>query len=152
MTAGALWTPMWSDAQASDENVQAIITQIRYAVQGGGGGGGGGSGDDGGNDTDDSANDGEDECEGDEELFSLSDMREELERLRNEVANKTRPDRAELRGGGGGGLCPLPAAVPDCPTGLRVTDQMNVLCDTVISEESRSRVGFWGAGGIGKTT
>eukprot|EP01047_Picozoa_sp_COSAG01_P093455 COSAG01_NODE_24585_length_773_cov_84.762611_1_plen_88_part_10 len=50
LTAGALWTPMWSDAQASDENVQAIITQIRYAVQGGGGGGGGGSGDDGGND------------------------------------------------------------------------------------------------------
>ena len=94
-------------------------------------------------------------------MFSLAEMRDELERLRNEAgfANKA-------FGGAGAGagsisnesdshLCPLPALVPVLPPGLFVTSAMEGVLAAVLSVSdaaSSKQVGFCGMGGIGKTT
>ena len=81
----------------------------------------------------------------------MDEMREELERLRRELeSGSTKPEPIEPTLVGGS--CILPAAVPEIPVGMRVTKQMTTLVDTVISEDSRLRIAFWGPGGVGKTT
>ena len=151
ITAGALWTPLWRDDQVNDDSILNIISQIRSLV-----------GDTGahsvhvhssssGSDQDDAGEYKYAVDEATEELFSMDEMREELERLRREIesgSSKPEPIEPTLVGGS----CILPAAVPEIPMGMRVTQQMTTLVDTVISEDSRLRVAFWGPGGVGKTT
>ena len=90
-------------------------------------------------------------------MFSLSEMREELERLREETAPGTgvigrhgaragSSDEAEAM------LCPLPAMVPSVPRGLYVTAEMQSVLDAVLSGTVAPQVGFCGMGGVGKTT
>ena len=140
ITAGALWTPMWSDEHLTQEHVKTILSQINHAS--------GATHEDGSASDEDADKDAANT--GAEEVFTMGDMREELERLRSEATRRdpVRTDDTFLRDG----PCALPAAVPDVPPGMRVTDQMNVLVDTTISEQSKLRVAFWGTGGIGKTT
>eukprot|EP01047_Picozoa_sp_COSAG01_P117459 COSAG01_NODE_46132_length_402_cov_36.808581_1_plen_127_part_01 len=81
------------------------------------------------------------------DLFSLEEMRQELERLRADDAQPTHHVAVA-----DGGQCVLPAVVPelleDC---LVASDSMHTLVDTVLSPTTR-RCGFWGTGGVGKTT
>ena len=85
-----------------------------------------------------------------DEMFSISEMRGELDRLRLE----TTPSIAS-----GGGktalqsvLCVLPAMVLELPRGLYVTNEMQNVLDAVLSDTSTPQIGFCGMGGIGKTT
>jgi hypothetical protein len=113
---------MWSDDHASDENVSGMISQICYAAG--------------------ITQEGCDDDEEEDNPFSMGDMREELDRLRSQIAESTAPRNSSsflLNG-----PAQLPAAVPEVPSGLQVTDQMNVLVDTIISEKSQLRVAFWG--------
>jgi tetratricopeptide (TPR) repeat protein len=83
----------------------------------------------------------------DDDMFTMDEMREELERLRAESHQSgTHLTR------GAGEECALPAMLPEARDGLVVSDSMHKLVDTVISVTSKRCCGFWGSGGIGKTT
>ena len=198
ISAGKKWTPLYDDATFED-GIGAIITEIRHVVpddarpasedylsvpsaeqpdeaaSATGGTGGGRS------------RDGIDiEAWGDS-MFSLQDMRDELDRLRTSIGIKATESK---RGGGGGERhegsvasegsgsfgssnrfssvnslkCPIPAAVPDSPTWLLVTDPMRKLLSAVLAGTrgdehatqmaayTTQQVGFVGMGGVGKTT
>ena len=78
--------------------------------------------------------------------FSVGEMREELERLRTDGAKQP-------AGNAGDGKAVLPALIPEVPEGgLMVSEAMHRLVDTVVSPTSKRRCGFFGMGGIGKTT
>jgi hypothetical protein len=87
-----------------------------------------------------------------DEMFSLSEMREELDRLRVETAPSSAGDRSIIGDGIESLLCSLPAMVPVLPRGLFVTAEMQSVLDAVLSETSTPQIGFCGMGGIGKTT
>jgi hypothetical protein len=88
-----------------------------------------------------------------DEMFSLAEMREELERLRVETApSNVRSGNSSIGDGTESVLCSLPAMVPTLPRGLFVTAEMQSVLDAVLSETSTSQIGFCGMGGIGKTT
>lgn len=82
-----------------------------------------------------------------DDLFSVGELREELERLRADSRKLAVHERKAP-----GELCTLPAIVPDMGDDLVVSDSMHKLVDTVIAVSSKRRCGFWGSGGIGKTT
>ncbi len=130
ITAGLLWTPLVEDT--FEDNVAAIFSQIKLA------------------DPDFTATETTadvPEENRDDELFSLNEMREELERLRADSRKSVARGKKAT-----GEQCALPAIVPALPDGLVVSDSMHKLVDTVISVSSKRRCGFWGSGGIGKTT
>ena len=87
-----------------------------------------------------------------DEMFSLDDMREELERLREETAPAAGSAQNDGVNGGNAVLCKLPAMVPILPRGLFVTLEMQRVLDAVLSDTSTPQIGFCGMGGIGKTT
>jgi hypothetical protein len=129
ITAGSLWTPLY-DASSHAEQVPNLLRQIELAI---------------------SPEDGDHDAYGDyaggggggQDLFSAEDAREELERLRNDAQPPAISTTA-------GGMCALPAQVPDLPEGLRITPEMKQLLAALLT--SAVRIGFCGMGGIGKTT
>ena len=131
ITAGALWIPLVA-AQDFEENIASLIGQIKLAA-GTSGSSASEEAASGGDERDDQAA---------EDLFSLDEMRQELERLR---ADGVQP--ALRLATKSGVACPLPGVVPAMQGGLVVSDSMHVLVDTVISPASKHRrVGFWGTG------
>jgi hypothetical protein len=146
VTAGSLWSPLFfaGVADSFDDNIDNIIHQIKQVLP-----------------TVEAAQalhapasarsaevsseDHEEEEEEEEDLFSVGEMRAELERLRREAAvadgaTPTLPRDAD-------GPAALPSAVPEIPTGMCISDSMHLLVQTVISPESKMRVGFHGMGG-----
>jgi hypothetical protein len=127
LTAGSLWTPLY-DAASFADNIPHLLRQIELAVN-------------------------PDHMAAAEGGFSVSDTREELERLR-----KDEQPAMAMRGEGGGGfaqrsggMCVLPAQVPGLPDGLRIIPEMRQLLSSLMTSD-KGRVGFCGMGGIGKTT
>ena len=198
ISAGKKWTPLYDDATFED-GIEAIITEIRHAVP------------DARPASEDyilvpsteqsslasaqpDANSGryrdgiDIEAWGDS-MFSLQDMRDELDRLRSSIGIEiTKSKRSDDDGSGekregsvtseGSGSfgssnrssvvnslkCPIPAAVPDSPPWLLVTEPMSKLLSAVLAgtrgDENATQmaayttqqVGFVGMGGVGKTT
>ena len=115
-----------------------------------------------------------------ESVFSRQEMREELDRLRHDIGIKANGGKGGDDGGGGGGgggssstssvtnsrtpslKCAIPAAVPDNPSFLLVTDPMRQLVKAVLagtrgdllagttSAYATQQVGFVGMGGVGQ--
>lgn len=134
LTAGSIWTPMY-DRDDVHDGVGKLISQLHQHVP------------EmilaGYTDVGDS-----DSLVG-EDLFSLAEMREELDRLRVQsglLKGKAAAIDAESS------LRPLPAMVPVLPRGLYVTADMQSVLDAVLSGVSAPQIGFCGMGGIGKTT
>ena len=73
-------------------------------------------------------------------------MREELERLRADAAQPGPHLGTE------DGKCALPAGIPEVQDGLVESGSMHELVDILVSRTSKRCCGFWGSGGIGKTT
>ena len=113
-------TPLYDSANL-DENIPQLLRQIEIAVRLEG----------------DNYESGVDHMH-----FSADDAREELERLRKDEHPKESLTAA-------GGLCALPAQVPDLPEGLRITTEMKQLLSALLTS-AHSRIGFCGMGGIGK--
>lgn len=143
LTAGSIWTPMYEKASVLD-GVDKLIVQAQHVVPGM-------RGADDGSDAASEASDSVgtfDVAAWGEEMFSLDEVREELNRLREESGSVS---GARLDGNESS-LCPLPAIVPTLPHGLFVTVDMQSVLDEVLSDESMPQIGFCGMGGIGKTT
>ena len=128
--SGSLWTPLESNDEFT-QNIGNLVGQIQAAV----------------------GVEAEiyDVVEGDDEdasgeLFSVDEIREELERLR---ADDKKP---VITLTSDGDECALPFVIPEASDALVVSDSMHTLVDTVISATSKRRCGFWGTGVIGKTT
>eukprot|EP01051_Picozoa_sp_SAG22_P002544 SAG22_NODE_115_length_19315_cov_10.458368_5_plen_1113_part_00 len=159
VTAGLLWVPLFQNLNGG---IEQLATQIRIhettaaaevaTDDGGGGGGGGGGGaaagaEGGGANTDAASG----------QLFTMTEMRGELMRLQAELDTAAAP-RAAAERPSAGGACRLPAGVPDLPPGLQISTEMKELLETLVVEALASgaggdiRVGFWGQGGVGKTT
>eukprot|EP01048_Picozoa_sp_COSAG05_P015061 COSAG05_NODE_1770_length_4114_cov_1.871113_2_plen_673_part_00 len=126
ITAGSLWTPLYSDTVDFEQNIASLVQQIKCVA-------------------------GVAEAamvEGSGDEFSVGEMREELERLRMDGAQKLSRNAIQIDG-----KAVLPAVIPEVPEGgLIVSDAMHKLVDTVCSLTSKRRCGFFGMGGIGKTT
>ena len=76
----------------------------------------------------------------------MDDTRQELERLRDD-------DKKPVIGlPSDGDECALSHVIPEASSALVVSDSMHLLVDAVVSADTRRRCGFWGTGGIGKTT
>ncbi len=142
ITAGLLWTPLYADSDF-DQSIKGLVSQVQANIEptvtaegtlspG---------------DEDLKEEEEEEQEESRDDLFSLDEMREELERLRAD----SRKSAAHLQMAPGE-QCTLPAIVPEMRDGLVVSDSMHKLVDTVMSVTSKHRCGFWGSGGIGKTT
>eukprot|EP01047_Picozoa_sp_COSAG01_P119325 COSAG01_NODE_48036_length_384_cov_2.407018_1_plen_128_part_11 len=108
LTAGSLWTPLY-DAASFADNIPHLLRQIELAVN-------------------------PDHMAAAEGGFSVSDTREELERLR-----KDEQPAMAMRGEGGGGfaqrsggMCVLPAQVPGLPDGLRIIPEMRQLLSSLM--------------------
>jgi hypothetical protein len=125
LTAGMLWTPLYDHASFSD-NVAALVRQIQKVVPTVGR-------------VQDCAL--VDDDGGEDQLFTMDEMRAELERLRKEYS--AAPSRPQA-GKAADGPCDLPAVVPETPARMMVSDAMHVLVETVISPDSKLRVGFHG--------
>jgi hypothetical protein len=134
ITAGALWVPLFP-GDTFEQGIDNLVDQIAAAA---------------GTInmemmTDAEATDAAEADSGD--LFSLKEMRQELERLRADDAQPTHHVAVA-----DGGQCVLPAVVPELLEDCFVaSDSMHTLVDTVLSPTTR-RCGFWGTGGVGKTT
>ena len=125
---GSLWTPLESNGEFM-QNIGNLVGQILAAV---------------GVEIDEVVDGDDDDANG--EMFSVDEIREELERLR---ADDEKPVISLVSDGN---ECALPFAVPVACDALVVADSMHTLVATVLSEVAKRRCGFWGSGGIGKTT
>lgn len=150
LTAGSIWTPMYEKASVPG-GVEKLIEQAQHVVPGMHGS----------DDTSDAASEASDATESFDEgawgdtMFSLEDMREELDRLREETAPSAGSAGASVTdtgSSGGAATCKIPAMVPTLPRGLFVTAAMQSVLDAVVSGTSTQQIGFCGMGGIGKTT
>lgn len=143
LTSGSIWTPMHDRATVPD-GVDNLIIQVQHVLHG--------SGDDADTHSEGSSEAGSAFDIGswgaEISLFSLEETRDELERLRDEVAPLTSKRSSAVVGA----LCPLPAMVPPLLRGLYVTMEMQSVLDAVLSDTSPPQIGFCGMGGIGKTT
>ena len=154
LTAGSIWIEMF-ESQAVPDGVDKLIGQLQQHVP-----------DmrvvtsadlDGGSADNESVTSGHasvDVAAWGNAMFSLAEMRDELERLRNEAgfASKSPGSADSITNEADMVLCPLPAMVQTLPKGLFVTAAMQDVLDTVLSDTSQQQVGFCGMGGIGKTT
>jgi hypothetical protein len=131
ITAGALWVPLF-DPALLDTGVEQLAQQIRLAAP----------------EENAKGQPAAEEVDGGDELFSVAEMRGELERLRADLQEsgrrKQRPAAASANG-----QCGLPAGVPELPVGLRVSAKMRELATALLSPAAGTRVGFVGMGGIG---
>ena len=148
LTSGSIWTPMY-DVASVDDGINKLIVQAQHLIPRMRG--------------DDIASDTASESSGDgssfdvdawgNDIFSLDEMREELERLREETAPATGAGLSSVgvRETRSSTLCPLPAMVPTLPRGLYVTAEMERVLDAVLAQGdgTPSQIGFCGMGGIG---
>ena len=149
LTSGSIWTPMHAGASVRD-GIGKLIDQVRHLVPGVRRA----------NDASDCASETSDNTESfdvgawGDDMFSLAEMREELERLRDESSHaKVSHGTSSNASGYGTDLrCKLPAMVPVLPRGLFVTPKMEIVLAAVLSDSSTPQIGFCGMGGIGKTT
>lgn len=148
LTAGSIWTPMYEKASVLD-GVDKLVEQAQHVVPGMRGM----------DDASDAASEASDNTESfdvgawGDNMFSLEEMRGELDRLREESATSAEASKhASVVGEEGVLHCPLPAMVPTLPPGLFVTTEMQSVLDAVLSDTSTPQIGFCGMGGIGKTT
>lgn len=150
LTAGCVWTSFWKDEGTEPEfsqNIAAVLSEIKrraptYTTESGSSAPVAAAA----RRPDPSGRAVVVEEQEFEDLFTLDEMRAELERLREEAA----PVRKVIRNLDG--PCILPAAVPALPPGMRATDDLQRLVAAVVSPRSKLRVGFCGMGGMGKTT
>lgn len=149
LTAGLLWTPM-HEAATVDGGIEKLINQMLLVVPGAFDGSCASRAE---TETDDASEAGSDagiEAWG-EGIFSYSETREELERLRKVELGGTSPNNAEgteeesL-------LYSIPALAVQPPTGILITSAMKAIRKAVLSYSSPMQIGFVGMGGIGKTT
>ena len=147
LTSGSIWTPMYEKASVLD-GVDKLIEQAQHLILGMRG-------------LDDASDIASETSESSEPfdvsawgdaMFSIDDMREELERLREETAPATGSTRKSDSREIDVVMCDLPAMVPALPRGLFVTAEMQRVMDAVLSDTSTPQIGFCGMGGIGKTT
>ena len=130
--------------------VENLITQAQHVVPGMRGGDG-----DTFSDMSSEAGSSFDVAKWGDDMFSYDEMRDELERLREDTlpsAGATKRATGVGVGVGGALICPLPAMVPTLPRGVFVTAEMQSVLDAVLSVKSTPQTGFCGMGGIGKTT
>eukprot|EP01052_Picozoa_sp_SAG31_P012611 SAG31_NODE_742_length_12424_cov_16.082353_2_plen_206_part_00 len=120
ITAGTLWVPLW-DPKTFDSGVDMLAQQICMMV------------------SDENLD--EQLHDGPSILFTLDDVRGELDRLR-----VTMDDSVDMRTSGANqdGPCRLPAGVPQLPSGLRVSLEMQRLAKKLLSTTSGSKLGFHG--------
>jgi hypothetical protein len=74
-------------------------------------------------------------------LESVNEMREELERLRDD---DKKPVTLSLSDND---ECALPHVIPEASSALVVSDSMHTLVQSVVSPQSKRHCGFWGSGG-----
>lgn len=147
LTAGSIWTPMHELASVRD-GIGKLIDQAQHVVPGMRGV----------DDASDAVSEMSDNTESfdvaawGDAMFSLDDMREELERLREGTVPSNGSARKGANEASDGVMCNLPAMVPTLPRGLFVTEAMHRVLDAVVSDTSEPQIGFCGMGGIGKTT
>lgn len=148
LTAGTIWTPMHESTSLHD-GIDQLVAQVRHVVPGMRGGA-----DDYSSDTLSEGSGGGDFDVGawGEELFSVAEMRSELERLRVENSASSRSGGSSIGYANESLMCQLPAMVPPLPRGLFVTSKMETVLAAVLSNSSARQIGFCGMGGIGKTT
>ena len=145
LTSGSIWTPMYDNSSVSD-GIDKLITQAQHLIPGMRGEY------DAGDTLSETSGDGSsfDVGRWGDAMFSLAEVREELERLRKEHApsggERLVANEPELL------LCMLPAMVPTLPRGLLVTAAMQSVLGAVLSNATPPQIGFCGMGGIGKTT
>jgi hypothetical protein len=141
LTAGSIWTPMHESVSVV-EGVSKLVVQAQQVIPG--------MREDADANNDEASETSEqssfDVAGWGDEMFSLGEMREELERLRMETSPSTAVNST------GSLLCALPAMVPVLPRGLFVTTEMQSVLAAVLSDTSTPQIGFCGMGGIGKTT
>ena len=141
VTAGLLWVPLVE----LDAGIDQLVQQIRLAMpaedellsdaEGGGAvlhlGGAQGQG------------------IGDTALFSVEEMRQELDRLRADLtAAHMKVSHPPAGGSGSKGPCALPPGVPELPAGLRVSAEMEKLALALLAPNSKgTRCSFVGMGG-----
>ena len=93
--------------------------------------------------------------EEEEDIFSVSDLRGEIMRLRHELhLQPSNPASGNASGVGSKPEATIPAAVPVLPEGLCVSAEMKLLLEYVsdTSADAVNRIGLCGMGGLGKTT
>ena len=132
ITAGALWTRL-SDESQFEENIRQLHGQIQKVI---------------------GAVVPEDLGVTDEGAATASEAKEELERLRDDLVSKDDAGSAAVLADPSQPAT-VPAGVPKLPPKFQSTEQIRELTRLVLSTAARdmtkSRVGFWGMGGIGKT-
>lgn len=151
LTAGQLWTPLY-DPASFDTNIEMLLRQIRQVMPASGaaaGGGGGGAPPPAAAGTAGSAG----VSAADGELFTVAEMRGELERLKAELTEASshggklaRPAGEKRQQLDPTGPCGLPAMVPELPHGLCVSSEMRQLATALLSPTTGLRVGFHGMG------
>ena len=127
LTAGLLWTPL-HEKSSLEENADALLHQIMLTLS-------------------PDANLQPEELQVASEAadgadFSVSDLRDELQRLEQEVALSSSQPK---QGNQGGGPAVVPASVPDLPRGILVTQSMTeLLAHLTSSDKNRVALGTVG--------
>ena len=128
LTAGLLWTPLHDDTSFVD-NVDNLITQIMANKI-----------------KPDEAED--EQANNDPNLFSMQDIRGEIERMKGDMMPEDAASDQQIRGDDT--MAAIPSLAPQLPRGILVTKEMEELQDQLTSTAS-VRVGFCGMGGIVST-
>ena len=122
LTAGTLWTPM-HDESSLEESVDGLVRQITLAV------------------APEQAEYGVSQDEAAESPdFSKNDLRYELDRLKTDQESESNSQVASF-GEDGRAQAMVPAAAPELPLGVLVTQPMEELLSHLVDGES-TRVGF----------
>jgi hypothetical protein len=133
LTAGSLWTRL-HDESSFEENIRQLQGQIQKVIGAVG-----------------LSADLEELV--DEAVASPTEAKEELERLRDDLAPKTAESMTAVLADPSQPAT-MPAGVPKLPGQFQTTEQIRELARLVLSTSSAdmrmSRVGFWGMGGIGR--
>lgn len=133
ITAGALWVPL-HEARSFDAGIDQLMQQIRHVLPA------------------DEEDEDEEGGTAEDALFTVAEVKEELNRLRADLETASARPKAVGRRSGeqqklAGQPCDLPTGVPPLPSGLRVSSEMRQLGLALLSATSRYRVGFCGMGG-----
>ena len=128
LTAGSLWTPL-HDETTFEENIDNLIVQITKEL------------------TTSNPDEQDEEVENDpgQDLFSVEDIKGEIERMREDMAPGDAA--AASKSSSGDTLAAIPSLSPQLPRGVFVSKEMQELQEQ-LTTTSCVRVGFVGMGGI----